>query len=200
MDVCPICGKPYGKRMRCYYCNGRSRTGEQRLCEQCGKSIYVQANQIKRGQGHYCSYTCKNAAQTGKELIQGTRYIRTDGYIAVKVGIRKWELEHRIVMVQALGRSLASVEEVHHINGNKTDNRLENLQLVSPTEHQHIHDFGVIRRRRVTLTCKGCGKEYERKLSRAAESNYCSAKCRLDAQHEAARQYQARKRLERESK
>jgi hypothetical protein len=40
-------------------------------------------------------------------------------------------LENRIVMADSLGRALEAHETVHHINGDITDNRLENLQLRS---------------------------------------------------------------------
>lgn len=50
--------------------------------------------------------------------------------------------EHRWVMEAHLGRPLNFQEVIHHINGDKHDNRLENLQLVTRSEHMriHIHD------------------------------------------------------------
>lgn len=46
---------------------------------------------------------------------------------------------HRIAMENHLGRVLLRSEHVHHINGDTTDNRIENLKIVSASEHYLSH-------------------------------------------------------------
>ncbi|MFF5445475.1 HNH endonuclease [Streptomyces sp. NPDC012888] len=57
-----------------------------------------------------------------------------------------WAQQHRAVLADALGRRIERHESVHHINGNRADNRLENLQLRSGK-----HGAGV------AMRCCDCG-------------------------------------------
>jgi len=53
----------------------------------------------------------------------------SDGYVA----------EHRLIMEEHLGRYLTPDEVVHHINGLRWDNRLENLEVLDKHKHHHAH-------------------------------------------------------------
>ncbi len=83
-----------------------------------------------------CSYHRKNKTKT-RGCIDGW------GYRVVYIQGKRIR-EHRYIMEQMLGRSLQPIEHVHHKNGIRTDNRPENLQLLTLVEHS-------------TLTCKEFG-------------------------------------------
>ena len=70
---------------------------------------------------------------------KGGRYIDTRGYVQVRIGSNKYVREHRLVMERHLGRPLAKGECVHHKNGDKTDNRIENLELTTTSRHTKHH-------------------------------------------------------------
>jgi hypothetical protein len=97
-----------------------------KVCKQCGQEYWARAYNM--GIRLYCSRACRNIARGSKGFIHkrtGYRYISMGSRAA---GVRE---EHRVVMEQILGRDLLSHETVHHKNGNRLDNRPENLELWS---------------------------------------------------------------------
>jgi len=65
----------------------------------------------------------------------------TNGYLMQYVSSRHYRLQHRIVMENFIGRKLSFNEIVHHIDGNKTNNNLENLRLMSRSEHTRLFGY-----------------------------------------------------------
>lgn len=56
-------------------------------------------------------------------------WVDRDDAMSAMADRQGYVMEHRLVMARSLGRALTKWETVHHINGDKTDNRLSNLQL-----------------------------------------------------------------------
>lgn len=75
----------------------------------------------------------------------GHKKRRTDGYISIyfpshpKATKDGYVMEHILVMEQKIGRYLRNGEVVHHINKNRCDNRVENLIVMTKSEHTSMH-------------------------------------------------------------
>lgn len=72
---------------------------------------------------------------------KGGRTIDRQGYVLVRAYGRSKPYigEHVLAAEERIGRALRSDEVVHHINGDKTDNRSENLVVMTRSEHRTLH-------------------------------------------------------------
>lgn len=75
----------------------------------------------------------------GKTVEQGEGYLLVYCPEYPRAKPNGYVLEHRLVMANYLGRPLEPQEHIHHINGDKKDNRIENLEIVSNAEHRKKH-------------------------------------------------------------
>lgn len=107
------------------------------------------------------------------------------GYIKYySPGYKSSVFEHRLVAERAFGVELNPRIHVHHKNESKKDNRADNLELLSITEHASLHH-----RDKIETQCGTCGKAIYRSRSnfQRRKNHYCNDECRIFAQRKAER-------------
>lgn len=127
----------------------------QRICLFCSKEFEVWPYKIKDGRGLYCSRVCKDTAFTGQPntKISKENHYSWKGGIRLDKGYRTistpnhpnanncgYVQEHRLVVEKSIGRFLDPMEVVHHLDGDRSNNKLSNLLLVeNKKEHIKYH-------------------------------------------------------------
>ena len=145
-----------------------------RKCTNCGKRDKIRLSLIKEP-----NYTglCKQCRMTlsfsGKNHYnwKGGR-MKLKGYIGILLpehplsNSRGYALEHRVIAAKKWGLGAVIGNVVHHINGDITDNRVENLEIVTNSDHMRMHKRTKTTTTRLkdepnpTIKCAcGCGNE-----------------------------------------
>lgn len=140
------------------------------ICQVCEEVIDKNPKESKKQyEGRkYCSYTCSFEARKAErrpagEITSKYRTIHRNGSV---------HLEHHWVMEQHLGRKLATWEQVHHINHDRLDNRIENLEVVTQAEHSLIHSYLPTEK-----TCVSCGQTFTPHKKRRRSAQTCGPAC-----------------------
>ena len=124
----------------------KNRMLEDRACPICGASF----RPIKAA-SKYCSRPCmyKMNGKNQPNKKDETWWLNSKGYIEGRVWVDdKTQLrvkQHRWVMQNHLGRTLLPEEDVHHRDGNKTNNDISNLEIMLHSEHTLEHHTGTTR-------------------------------------------------------
>jgi hypothetical protein len=127
IQKCPVCNKYY--EFSRHLANHKSKTN----------------NEYKT----FCSKSC-SLTYRQKDVAMGFKGGRFNsrGYILIMsknhpFNVRGYVFEHRLVMEKYLGRYLNKDEQIHHKNGIRNDNRIENLEITSRKDHPANHGIRI---------------------------------------------------------
>jgi hypothetical protein len=139
----------------------------------------------------------EEVSKTGNPLFQEVRILSGDSrwmvpappnYAGKKYIQDLYVYEHRLIMERSIGRLLRGHEVVHHINRDKLDNKLENLRVMSQTEHNIEHRRSA---EHVVIVCTLCGvpfKREKRQFKIDNKHNFCCLSHSVSFQQKERRQ------------
>jgi hypothetical protein len=140
------------KRIRFNERRKKRRKDQNKTCLCCDTIVsntstycHIHGNKLRPpGNGHKIHQA---KIRNGSYYPIGREYTGKDGYVYIKVSSENdsdygnYIVKHRYVMGQALGRKLERQEHVHHIDGDKTNNDLSNLLLLTGIQHNKLNHF-----------------------------------------------------------
>jgi len=124
----------------------------------------------------------KSGTQYILVLVHGHPYANRHGYVR----------EHRLVVEKHIGRYLTPNEHVHHKDGNKQNNKIENLVILTNSQHAHI-GLPPIKQQDVgrngtwfVVLCNQCKKQFEVAgyVYRSGHGKFCTRDCYFEYQRE----------------
>lgn len=141
---CALCKKP--RRSDTIFCSRKCEQESKRLiynkwvfCETCGACIEKLKSRLKRYKRIFCDEKCQREGFKLNPPKKGNGFWYEKEYRILHAGKGKGIKEHIKIMQDHIGRKLRKDEVVHHIDENRSNNDLSNLQLMTRSEHTSHH-------------------------------------------------------------
>jgi len=188
---CPICNKLFDKP----YTRSKNSWAKAKFCSnKCGIKFKTNKPLTSKHRENI------RKALKGKYIMEKSfnwkdgKTKHSSGYILIKNhthpfrNSENYVLEHRLIMEKSIGRFLKKSEVVHHKNGIRTDNRIENLELMTFNKHCQIPNVGQFIKgqkswnsdiKKIEKTCNQCNKKIFIHPSRVkmGRGKFCSKQC-----------------------
>ena len=123
-------------------------------CKRCNEARWIYLREYEKGENRHCM-RCANILKApkgdksrnwkgGRNAYNGyvISYVPDGDFFRSMANSKNYVMEHRLIMAKHLGRCLQTWEFVHHKNGKRNENRIENLELTTKSNHSKDHNKG----------------------------------------------------------